>query len=173
MSFKNALKVLEGRIERFDEVRRRSIKGVSRSKATAFDSIYEVLSKVASLIRNVSQLESSLAQSVGYTRVCGNGVMVRTKDGSAFMKFKPLRVVAYTSPSNTVRLSYGNISVEVAEDSITISLGRFSRSLHYLDPADIENNAAVYSALLSRVIAIPDALSRTVSSCAKAVGVKL
>jgi len=173
MSFKNALEVLESRIERFDEVRSKSIKSVSRSRATAFDSIYEVLNKVASLVRSMSQLESSLAHNVGYTRVCGNGVLVKTKDGSAFMKFKPLRVVAYSSSTNTVKLSYGNVSIEVAGDSITVTLGKLSQSLRYLDPADIANNAAAYNALLSRVIAIPDELSRTISFCAKAIGVKL
>jgi len=65
------------------------------------------------------------------------------------------------------------VSIEVAGDSITVTLGKLSQSLRYLDPADIANNAAAYNALLSRVIAIPDELSRTISFCAKAIGVKL
>lgn len=173
MSFKSALEVLESRIEHFDEVRSRSMKSVSRSKAMAFDSIHEVLNKIALLVRSTSQLESSLAHEEGYKRVCGSGVLIKTKDESAFMKFKPLRVVAYSSARNTIRLSYWNASIEVAGDSITVSFGKLSQSLRYLDPADIANNAAAYNALLSRVIAIPDELLRTISSCAKATGVRL
>lgn len=173
MSFKNALEVLENRVGHFDEVRTRSMRSLTRSRAVAFDSIYELLSKVSSLVRSVSHLEASLSQEQGYRKVCGNGLLIRSFEGSIFMKFKPLRMVAYSATSNTVKLSYGSIGVEIAGDTITITLGKLARSLRYMDPADVANNSAVYSSLLSRVIAVPDELSRTVSSCAKAMGVRL
>lgn len=173
MSFRNALVVLENRVKHFDEVRSKSIKSLSKSKVVAFDSIYELLNKIISIVRSVSQIESSLGQDVGYRKVCGSGVFVKAQEESVFMKFKPLRVVAYSSTHNTIKLSYGNIAIEVAGDAITISLGKLNQHLRYTDPADVANNAATYSALLSRVMAIPDELSRTISSCAKAVGVRL
>lgn len=173
MSFKSALEVLQARVEHFDEVRSRSMKSLPRSKAATFDSVYELLNKVVSLIRSASQLESSLEHDMGYRKVCGNGVLIRTREETAFMKFKPLRVVAYSSTRNAVRISYRDVVIEITGDAITLSFGRLSHSLLYMDPTDLANNAAAYSALLSKVIVVPDELSRTVSSCAKAVGVRL
>ncbi|MCX8184974.1 MAG: hypothetical protein RMI56_02255 [Sulfolobales archaeon] len=172
-SFKSALDVLDGRIKQFDELRSRSMKGLPKSRAAAFDSLYELLSKIAVVAKNLSTLEASTGLELGYRRVCGNSIFIKTQDSSMFIKFKPLRVVSYSASSNTVRISYENTSVEVAGGSITISLGKLTQTLYYTDPADIANNAAVYSSILSRVMSLPDELTRTISFCAKAIGVRL
>ncbi len=172
MSFRNALEAVERRVERFGELRDRTAGSLPKSRAAVFDSVHELLSKVALILRVLSLLESSPGQDAVYGRLCG-GVIARASGEVAFVKLRPLRAVSYSHERGVVRLSYGNVSVEVGGDEIKVSLGRLSRGFRYTDPADLANNAAVYGALLSKVIVVPDELLRTLVPCAKSVGVKL
>ncbi len=172
MSFGRALELVERRLERFGELRERAAGSLPRSRATVLDSVQELLNKVASTVRVVSMLESSLGRDSACSRVCG-GFLARSESEVVFSKLRPLRAVSYSPERGSVRLSYGNVSVEVGPDEITVSLGRLSRGIRYTDPADLANNAAAYGALLSKVMAVPDELLRTLAPCAKSVGVKL
>lgn len=172
MSFEGALEALKRRVERFDELRGKTAGSLPRSRAAVFDSVYELLNKVAQILRVLSQLESALGQASAYGRVCG-GALARAGGGVTFAKLRPLRAVSYSPDRGTVRLAYGNVSVEIGGDEIAVSLGRLSRAIRYTDPADLANNAAAYGALLSKVMAVPDELLRTVVPCARSVGVKL
>lgn len=173
MSFETASGMVERYIERFDDIRNRAIKSLPRSKSTPFNSMYELFTKVHSLLKTLAHLERFVEQGRGYRRICGNGLLISTDGGSTFMKFKPLRVVSYSAVSNSVKLTLENVGVEISGSNITITIGKLSRSLPYLNSDDMANNAAIYSTLLGKVIYLPDELARAVVSCAKAMGVKV
>ncbi|MCX8208422.1 MAG: hypothetical protein N3G79_02090 [Sulfolobales archaeon] len=173
VSFRNALSVLEGRIAQFDDLRSRSMRELPKSRTAAFDALYELLNKVAATVRSLSALEASVGLELGYRKVCGESILIKTRSSSTFIKFKPLRIVSYSASDDSVKISYGGLSIEVAGDSIAVSLGKSTQILRYANPGEIASSAAIYSLTLSKVMSVPDELSRTISSCAKAIGVRL
>ncbi len=173
MSFENAAGLAERFAGRFDDIRSKALKSITRSQATTFDSIYELLTGVSSLFKTLAILESSVGSGTGSRKICGNAVLVRSQDSVFFMRLNPLRAIAYNASQGLLRLSFGRISVEVTDNAITVTLGRINQKIPYTDPADIANNASAYRAVLSKALPVTSELMTTVVSCAKAAGVRL
>jgi hypothetical protein len=173
MSFGSAAELAERYAKRFDEVRSRALKSVTRSQAITFDSIYELLTGVSSVVKVLATLEGSLGSEIGSKKVCGNAVFVRSQDSTIFMRLKPLRAVTYSASQGLLRLTFERVSVEVTSDSITVTLGRISQKIPYTDPADVANNASMYRAVVGKALPVTGELMTAVVSCAKAAGVRL
>jgi len=171
--FEEASKLLRAYLDRFEEVRGRALKSLPRQRATSLDVVYEVLTKSLAAVRGVAAIEERAAAGSGVKEVCGGAFFTFSRSESSFTRLKPLRSVSYIPAEGVIRISYGGSYVEIASGSITVNLEGVSRSLNYLDPAELANNAAEYTAILSKAKVLIELLLPSISSCAKMLGVRL
>ena len=173
MVFEEASKLLGAYLDKFEEVRRRALKSLPRQRATSLDVVYEVLVKSQAVVRGVAAIEERVAAGSGVKEVCGGAFLTSSRSESSFTRLKPLRSVSYIPAEGVIRISYGGSYVEIASGSIAVNLEGVSRSLNYLDPAELANNVAEYTAILSKAKVLIELLLPSISSCAKMLGVRL
>jgi hypothetical protein len=171
--FEEALKQLRAYLDRFEEVRRRALKSLPKQRAVCLDVVFELLTKTLTAVRTVAAIEEHAAVSSGVKGVCGGAFLTLSQSESSFTRLKPLRSVSYDPARGAVRISYGGSYIEITRNSIDVNLEGVSRSVNYLDTAELANNAAEYVAVLNRAKVLVELLLPSLTSCAKVLGVKL
>jgi hypothetical protein len=173
VAFEEASKMLRTYIDRFEEVRRRALKSLPKQRAVCLDVVFELLTKSLDAVRTVAAIEEHASVSSGVKEVCGGAFLTLSQSESSFTRLKPLRSVSYDRVGGVVGISYGGSSTRITGSSIDVNLGGISRSVNYLDVAELTNNAAEYVAVLNRARVLVELLLPSLTSCAKVLGVKL
>jgi len=171
--FEEASKQLSAYLERFEEVRSRTLRSLPKQRAVGLDAIYELLTKSLVAVRTVATIEERVSAGSGVKEVCGGAFFTFSQSESSFTRLKPLRSVSYIPAKGAIRISYAGSYVEVSSSSIEVNLEGVSRSVNYLDPAEVANNAAEYAAILNKAKMLVERLLPSISSCAKMLGVRL
>ena len=173
MVFEEASKHLGAYLDRFEEVRVGALRSLPKQRVVGLDAVYELLTKALAAVRALASIEERAAAGSRVKEVCGGAFFTFSESESSFTRLKPLRSVSYIPARGAVRISYGGSYVEIAGSSIEVNLEGVRRSVSYLDPAEMANNAAEYTAVLNKAKVLVERLLPSISSCAKMLGVRL